>query len=537
MPWARVMDPLTDLANFARLASGLKAFLRTPVSRDAAHALIRRRLDERDARFLAMVDRAIFGLPSSPYRRLLALARCERGDLRQLVRSRGLDDALRALRAEGVYVTFEEFKGRQPIVRSGETIPVKTSDFGNPFLTHHFWTETGGSTGRGTRVSTDLAWLADLAPYRLVAYEAHGLTGAPKALWGGLLPAAAAINSLLMSAATGDFPRQWFTPIAASDLTSSLKYPLATYSIVAIGRLHGVPLPWPRHVPLERADMVARWAADAVAREGRCHVATSSSMALRVCLAAEADGLDLTGATFSGGSEPMTAAKAAGIRRVGARAWPSYFATEAGAIGMSCGHPADDNDQHLLADGVALVQHPRTVPGTSAVVEAFNITTLLPTSPLIMLNVELDDYGVVERRSCGCVFEALGFTHHIRHIRSYRKLTGEGVTLVGSEMERILEEVLPARFGGTPLDYQISEAEDAEGLTRLRLVVSPRVPGVVDEELIGVVLGALAKGGAAADHARATWARAGTLTVVRAEPVWTDRGKLLPLHLQTRNPS
>jgi hypothetical protein len=260
-------------------------------------------------------------------------------------------------------------------------------------------------------------------------------------------------------------------------------------------------------------------------------------MALRVCLAAEAEGLDLRGATFSGGSEPMTTAKANGIRRAGARAWPSYFSTEAGAIGMCCGHPADDNDQHLLADTVALVQHPRTVPGTAAVVDAFNITTLLPTSPLIMLNVELDDYGVVERRSCGCVFEALGFTHHIRHIRSYRKLTGEGVTLVGSDMERILEEVLPARFGGNPLDYQMSEVEDAGGFTRLHVVVSPRVPLVSETALIDVVLEELGKSGAAADHARATWARAGTLTVVRAEPVWTDRGKLLPLHLQARNPS
>jgi hypothetical protein len=528
------MSIRTDVANFARLATGLRRYLRTPLSRDAAHATLRQRLARREESFLAMVERAIFGLPSSPYRRLLSLAGCELGDLQRLVRSQGLEGTLRTLRAEGVYVTFEEFKGREPMVRGGTVIPVTTGDFGNPFLQHHFWIETGGSTGRAMRISTDLAWLADMAPYRLVAFEAQGLSGVPKALWGGMLPAAASLNALLMSAPTGDFPRHWFTPIAARELTSSLKYPLATYGIIAMGRLHGVPLPWPKHVSPEHAEVIARWAAAAVQRAGACHVGTSASMALRVCAAAEAGGIDLTGVVFSGGSEPMTPAKAAGIRRAGARSSPSYFSTEAGAMGMSCGNPADDNDQHLLSDSLVLIQHPRAVPGSTTVVDAFNVTTLLPTSPLVMLNVELDDYGIVERRSCGCPFETLGFTHHIREIRSYRKLTGEGVTLVGSDMERILEGVLPARFGGTPLDYQIAEEEDAGGFTRLRLVVSPRVQGAADADLIDCVLQELAKSGAGADHARAVWTRAGTLTVKRAEPVWTDRGKLLPLHLGRR---
>ena len=35
----------------------------------------------------------------------------------------------------------------------------------------------------------------------------------------------------------------------------------------------------------------------------------------------------------------------------------------------------------------------------------------------------------------------------------------------------------------------------------------------------------------AADLARATWVEAGTLAIERREPIWTRRGKLLPLHL------
>jgi len=92
------------------------------------------------------------------------------------------------------------------------------------------------------------------------------------------------------------------------------------------------------------------------------------------------------------------------------------------------------------------------VPGSDITVDAFHFTTLLPTARKLLLNVESDDYGVVETRSCGGPLESYGYTEHLRQIRSFRKLTGEGVTLVGSEMLRILEEVLPARFGGSPLD-------------------------------------------------------------------------------------
>jgi hypothetical protein len=130
--------------------------------------------------------------------------------------------------------------------------------------------------------------------------------------------------------------------------------------------------------------------------------------------------------------------------------------------------------------------------------------------------------------------EACGFTEHLRHIYSFRKLTGEGVTLVGSEMIRILEEVLPARFGGSPLDYQLLEEEDAAGFTRLSLVVSPKVALADEGAVIQVVLAALGQGSVAADAARSIWQQAATLRVKRMEPIWTARGKLMPLHLARR---
>jgi hypothetical protein len=152
-----------------------------------------------------------------------------------------------------------------------------------------------------------------------------------------------------------------------------------------------------------------------------------------------------------------------------------------------------------------------------------------------MLNVESDDYGIIETRSCGCPLENYGFTEHLRDIHSFRKLTGEAVTLVGSEMIRILEEVLPAKFGGGPLDYQLMEEEDEQGFTRANLLVSPKINITDEAAVIDAVWLALGQSSVAADLARAHWSQAKTLRVKRMEPIWTGRGKLMPLYLARRS--
>jgi len=202
---------------------------------------------------------------------------------------------------------------------------------------------------------------------------------------------------------------------------------------------------------------------------------------------------------------------------------------------MGCVQPSDTNDLHLLKDGVALIQYPRHVPGTEITVDAFHFTSLMPTAPKLMLNVESDDYGVIEKRACGCPFEVYGFDDHLRHVRSFRKLTGEGVTLIGSEMVRILQEVLPGRFGGTSLDYQLLEEEDRNGFTRLFLLISPKIGSVDEKAVVETVLEALARSSDAGSVARAIWHQAGTLQIRRTEPIWTSRGKLMPLHLASRS--
>jgi hypothetical protein len=488
---------------------------------------VRRRIDEREANFLRLVERGIFGYRRSPYLPLLKLARCTLGDIRQMVRSRGLEETLSALRRGGVYVSFEEFKGHEPVVRDGKLIPLQPRDFDNPYLNQYYGAESGGTTGAATRVAIDLEHLADYGPHMLLTEMAHGLYRAPTAIWYGVLPDGTGLQSILLGSYFGHIAQKWFTP----NRSEALRRRLATQFVVAMGRLAGRPLPRPEVLRLDRAVVLARWAAETARAHGVCLIRTHVSKALRVCIAAQEQELDLTGTTFFGGGEPATAAKIERLTRVGARWIPMYWFTEAGCVGQGCARPVDCNDVHFFQDGLALIQHPREVAGIKLTVNAFHFTTQLPNAPKILLNEESDDYGVVEKRSCGCAPASHGFTDHIRHIRSFRKLTAEGVTFIGSGMIRILEEVLPARFGGSPLDYQFVEEEDEQGFTRLTLLVSPNVELADEAAAIETVLKALSDRRVAGDSDRSLWHQARTLRVKRQEPIWTARGKLMPLHM------
>src|SRR5262245_59034193 len=107
------MSIVGQLKMYTRYATGLPRFLRNPISVADAEAIIRRGMEQRESNFLKLVEKAVYGNPGSPYKRLLRLARCEMGDLRAMVRQRGLSRTLRELREAGVYVTFEEYKGRE----------------------------------------------------------------------------------------------------------------------------------------------------------------------------------------------------------------------------------------------------------------------------------------------------------------------------------------------------------------------------------------------------------------------------------------
>jgi hypothetical protein len=372
-------------------------------------------------------------------------------------------------------------------------------------------------------------------PHALICEHFHGTFGKPAAFWFEI-PPGNGLDSVLQRVPLGNIPERWFTPITGANDGASWRFGLATTATVAVARLSGAKIPRPEHVPLERAGIIAEWMADAIRRRGSCVLRGHVSKALRVAIAAKEKGIDLTGAIVCSGGEPPSPAKVARIRETGAKFFSNYFFTELGPVGQSCTTTDDPNDQHVFLDHVALIQVPREVPGFPVEVAAFHFTTLLPTAPKVLINVESDDFGVMEDRACGCPFEGLGFTRHVRDIRSFRKLTGEGVTLLGSDMERILEDVLPSRFGGTHLDYQLVEEEDASGFTRLTLVVSPDV--TIDDEgaVVSAVHEALGRIGGAAEMSRGLWSQAATLRVRRERPTVTSRGKWVPLRVMRNAP-
>ena len=495
-----------------------------------AMSIIQDRLGNRDQNFLLSLEHGVYDNPRSPYRLLLERAGCTLDDIKELLRTEGLEGALLKLRSEGVYVSFEEFKGLTPIVRGSLTINPAPSDFDNPLIQRYYSSSTGGTTGPGRRVRLDLDHLEALLPGRIAVRHVQGLTGIPAASWSNL-PPAGGLKGVLLSAAAGENATHWFITQSFS-WTNGLRYRAATNATLAAARLAGADVTFPKHVPLEQAVILARWASDQTARHGRCTIHASVSRILRIAVAAREHGIDLTGTILRGGGEPPTPAKVARIVASGATFHSSYAFSELGTVGSSCLNPTGPNDQHLMQDHVAMIQASRKVPGFEIEVPAFCFTSLLPTAAKMLLNVESDDYGTVDSQSCGCKWEQLGFPVHIRDIRSFRKLTGEGMTLVGSDIERVLDEFLPARYGGSSLDYQFAEEENERGFTRIILRVSPDI--TIDDEpaMIEYVLDSLKKLGGAATVAQTTWRDAGTLIVRRENPVMTARGKLLPLDMK-----
>jgi len=263
---------------------------------------------------------------------------------------------------------------------------------------------------------------------------------------------------------------------------------------------------------------------------GGCSLSCSASSAVTVCQAAMEHDLDIQGTHFFVSAEPLTEAKRRQIESAGAWASSRYSISEVGRIGLGCPEGTAADDCHLVSDTVAMVQRRRRVDHTDISVDSLLYTPLMPSAPKILINVESDDYACVETRSCGCLFGELGLKQHLSNIRSYAKLTGSGMTIVGSDFVRILEEVLPRTYGGVATDYQLLEEEDSRGSTRLSLIISPGVGALDEGDVIATVLGELRDNVHAGGLTASLWSQAEALRVKRMDPI-PNRGKITTLHL------
>jgi len=106
------------------------------------------------------------------------------------------------------------------------------------------------------------------------------------------------------------------------------------------------------------------------------------------------------------------------------------------------------------------------------------------------------------------------------------------MTFIGTDLLRIIDETLPARFGGSSTDYQMVEEEDSGGHTSMTILVCPDVGSIDETELIQTVLAEIGKGQDSNKLMAQFWAESNTLRVKRIRPLATARGKILPLHIQ-----
>jgi len=520
---------LADLKMFGRYALGLRRYLRQTLSPDQCREKILRQLANREESFLHTLRHGIYARPQCPYRKLLEHARIAYEDVVQLVRQKGLESALETIYNAGVYVTLDEFKGRQPIRRRGLDLPVKPSDFDNPLLAGHYEARTGATRGVGTRVIIDFDLLAHEAAYVQHFLAAFDLAQRLIVSWRPVPPVTSGVKLLLRYAKLGKPVAKWFAQTRPEITAADWKYFVFTHTMLAASRLCGTPMPCPEFTPSTESARVAQWLATTKAAGVPAVLDTSTSPGVRVCRAALEQGLDIAGTFLRLGGEPYTPAKAQIVSAAGCRAVCHYSISEIGIVGMPCGDPADLDDLHLLVDKIAAIQRRRTVDRSGATVQALVYTTLLPSCPKLMLNVESGDYAISERRPCGCPFGALGLTRHLRQIRSYEKLCSEGVTFLGTELLRLVEEVLPAQFGGDFTDYQFVETEE-HGLPQISILVSPRRGSIDEAQLLGTVLKLLCSYPGGQIMAQ-QWQEAQTLRVLRREPYSTGSAKIMPLHI------
>jgi hypothetical protein len=516
-------------------------FVARPISLSEARAHVQKRLAARAETFLSTVQAVVYDYPASPYLSLLQMVGCEPGDLAAMVRRDGVDATLDHLRRSGVHLTYDEFKGRVDVVRGSRTFRFSDEQFDNPLPGAVGSQRTGGSRSAGSIVPLRLDYIThQRAPALWLQLDALKVADAPIVMWYTGLPSGPAMNTLLTLVRMGRPLDAWYSLQDPYGPNVTRRTRALLRVLQGAGALTGAPKAFPVYVPANDPARVLAGIDGILRRAGRCAAIMTPSAAVRVAAEARAQGRSLEGLHVVATSEPLTDGKHADVVASGARIGSHYIATEVGSIAAACGDPAAPDDAHLLEDSFALLLHRRDWPLIGET-DAFMLTTLLPVSPKILFNVEIDDLGIVTRRRCACVYGALGFQTHLHEIRSFTKMSGEGNTLWRSNCVHVIEEILPKEFGGHSIDYQLLEAEDDGNLTRMFLVVNPALGSIDETRLLArfkEAVWGIGPHGARVPH---VLRQDDSIKLVRRAPVPTARGKLLPFHTlalsSTKTPS
>jgi phenylacetate-coenzyme A ligase PaaK-like adenylate-forming protein len=255
-------------------------------------------------------------------------------------------------------------------------------------------------------------------------------------------------------------------------------------------------------------------------------VRTYASSAVRLIQVAIEKGIDISGNVVFTGAEPLTPRRASFIQSAGVKPLARYVATETGLIGASCKDRDLCDDMHIYLDRHAIIQRRRNTAIGNYAVDSYLFTSLLNTAGKVMFNTELGDFGQLTVRPCSCVFGQLGMNVHVAEVRSYDKLTCEGMTLLGSELDEVVAEIVHDAGGG-PDDYQFRETQNESGMPRLLIAVNPDLHALDEKQFVETVLKKLRD--KKITLTSQFWEQADTLHLTRAKPEYTRGSKMLPI--------
>lgn len=517
---------IAEARYYARMMRGCRDFIRTAPLADPL-AVVRHQLANRESGFLHLMRNVVFANPANPYRTLFSWAGCELGDLERALRQDGLDATLEQLRQAGVRLSNDEFKGKKPIERGGRQLAARTTDFVNPLVKGVFENTSSGSRSSGTvtrpsiefqlhREAQDALFMAQfLEPARAIGAILPIL---PSSVW---------LHRSLSCFRSGHPIERLFT--AGGTWKESGHYKLITHLLVAEANLLGAKIRGPEYLPHSDFHPVVRWIAECRAAGRPALISSPVSLGVRVAAAALESGVDISGTLFLCGAEPLTEARRGVMERAGGIVYPRYGISEVGWVGCSCLEMKTGSCVHVMRDSVAVISYPRKAPLADVELESLLITTLLPSAAYVLVNLEVDDCGKLEEARCGCRFQAMGFTQQISNVYSFGKLTGQGITLLGGDLLQILETHLPARFGGTPIDYQLVELDDSSRAV-IELRVHPRLGVTSEADVRAFFLGEIRRlwGGSLTYR---QWSETDAVRIAFAEPYMSGGRKVNPLHL------
>lgn len=509
----------------ARLGRDLPPRLRAPLDAHVIRGRVTARLANRGRAFADALDTLVFQNPGSPYRSLFSCAGAELGDVRALVDSDGLEGALTVLAARGLYVRIDELKGQREVVRGSFRTWFDPDAFNHPALSGHLAINTGGSGRRPSRVRYSLQFLEEWACSVALAATAHGFAAPTQVFWWPVPMAHA-----MMAGMVGQSVAGWFYPV--HPLPFAAHCFARWVSLVSVSA--GCRIPGPRRLDLQEPERMAHWLARERRERGPMLLWATSSACARLGRAAWDAGLSLDGVACLATAEPMTETRLQEARRASMRVIVGYSSVDVSAPAYGCAAPDAVDDMHVMLDRCALISHRRRVNEDGPEIDALLSTSLSMHAPKVAINCETGDYGVLEERDCGCSLGGLPMRRHLKHVGSFEKLSTEGVTFARTDLLRILEEVLPRRFGGALHDYQVAEEEEAGGAPTLVIRVSPSL-GALDEAAVReTFVAALSAGGGGNAYFARVLDAMGTARVRREPPRATAAGKVLPLHLLPR---